>query len=562
MEPSLDDHLDLLVARYSDELAAGRRPERAAFLDQVPPRARPGLERCLKLLEAGLAQAPGSGLTPVPGLRLGGFELVRELGRGGMALVWLARDLDLERPVALKILRPGLALEGRHAERFRREGLAVARLSHPAVVRVYRVGEDRGLHFLAMEYVAGPSLATVLAALPARGARTAEDLARAAGVPRLAGEGKGFEQALAQLLLPVVEGLGLAHAAGLVHRDVKPSNILIHPDGRALLADFGLAKAEGEAGLSLTGDALGTPHYMSPEQAFVSGHSVDHRTDLWSVGVTLYEALSGRRPFEGQGFLEVVEAIRSREAPSLRALAPWVSRDMAALVRRAMARDPAQRYPTAKELEQDLWAVLEARAPRARILEGGPLRRGLTMLRRVIGGLPYEYRSGRTLLGLPLVHIVAGRRGPGQRPRVARGWIAIGERAQGVVFASGGIAVGGIAIGGLSLGVVSWGGLAAGLLLGLGGVAAGLYAFAGAALGWIAIGGLALGQGAIGGLAIGQYAIGGAAVATYAVDGTSREDPEAVEWLDRRLPWKVEARDPAPWLERHGGRRAAPGLPR
>lgn len=553
MDTRLDDRLDALVAEYADRLAAGAQPRRGDYLEKVPAAARPGLERCLKLLDAGLAQAPERGLALVPGLRVGGFELVRELGRGGMARVWLARDLELERPVALKILRPGLALEARHAERFRREALAIARLRHPGAVQIHRVGEDRGLHFLAMEYVAGPSLATVLEALPAQGPRTAEQLARASGVGALARHGQTYEQALALLLEPVALALAAAHAAGLLHRDVKPSNILIHPDGRALLADFGLAKADGDEGLSLTGDALGTPHYMSPEQARVSGQRVDHRTDIWSLGVTLYEALCGRRPFDGEGFLGVLEAIRTQEPASLRALAPWISRDAAAVVRRAMARDPQDRYGSAQALGQDLAALGEARTPSARTLEGGGLRRGLGLLRRVVSAQPFEYRSARTLFGLPLLHIHTGRRHAGQRARTARGWIALGERAQGVIFASGGIAVGGIAIGGLSLGIISWGGLAAGLLFAFGGLAAALYSFAGIALGWIALGGVAIGQGAIGGLAIGEYAIGGAAVARYAVDGASREDPEAIEWLDRRLPWKVEARDPIPWLDRGHG---------
>lgn len=560
MDTSLDDRLDDLVARYADRLAAGQTPRREEYLEQVPARARPGLERCLKLLDAGLAQAPERGLALVPGLRVGGFELVRELGRGGMALVWLARDLELERPVALKILRPGLALEARHAERFRREALAIARLDHPGVVEVHRVGEDRGLYFLAMEYVAGPSLATVLEALPKVGRRTAEDLARASGVGRLAQFGPSYEAALAVLLEPIAQALEAAHGAGLLHRDVKPSNILIHPDGRALLADFGLAKAEGDAGLSLSGDALGTAHYMSPEQARASGAPLDARTDVWSLGVTLYEALTGRRPFEGQGFLEVLEAIRTQEPPSPRALAPWISRDAQALVRRAMAREPRERYASAAQFAADLAALGEGRVTAARALEGGPLRRGRTHLRRIGSREPFEYRSARKLLGLPLVHVISGRRPAGTRPRTARGWIAMGERAQGVLLASGGMAMGGIAIGGLSLGLISWGGLAAGLFLGVGGLAAGLYAFAGGALGWVVLGGVAIGQGAIGGLAIGQYAIGGAAIGEYVVDGASREDPEAVEWLDRRLPWTVEARDPAPWLDR--GRALNPPPPR
>ena len=144
------DLLDRIVAEYSDELAAGRTPDRASYLGRVEPGERPGLERCLKMIEAGMARVP-SGVALVPGLQLDQYELVREIGRGGMALVWLANDRELKRPVALKILRPGLALEERHADRFHREGLAIARLQHPNIVQIHGVGEAHGYHYLSME---------------------------------------------------------------------------------------------------------------------------------------------------------------------------------------------------------------------------------------------------------------------------------------------------------------------------------------------------------------------------------------------------------------------------
>jgi serine/threonine protein kinase len=334
-EPSrtgLDDELDQLVSEFSDAVARGQRPDLQAFLRRAPERARPGLERAMKMIQAGLSGARPGASPLLPGAMFDHYELVREIGRGGMATVWLARDGKLERPVAIKVLRPALAVEPRHVDRFRREALAIASLEHPHVVQIHGVGESGGHHWLAMEYVDGPALGTVLEALPADRPPTVEDLARATGITALA-SASTFEQGMARLLAPVAEALASAHAAGIVHRDVKPSNILIRRDGRAVLADFGLAKGDDDPALSLTGEGIGTPYYMSPEQAYLTGKNVDHRTDVYSFGVTLYEALSGRRPFGGASFLEVVESIRSTLPPALRQVRSVCTRDAEAVVR-------------------------------------------------------------------------------------------------------------------------------------------------------------------------------------------------------------------------------------
>lgn len=530
---SLDDRLDELVARFSDDLERDAARPRREYLEQVPPEARPGLERCLKMLEAGTAKTPGGSHPLVAGLRLDHFELVRELGRGGMALVWLARDLELDRPVALKILRPGLALEQRHADRFRREALAVARLQHPHIVQIHGAGEAEGYHYLAMEFVAGPSLATALDALPRDREPTSADLARATGIADLGAHGQSFEQAVAQLLAPLAEALQCAHDLGLVHRDIKPSNILIHEDGRAVVADFGLAKGDSDPALSLSGDALGTPYYMSPEQAYVSGCRVDHRTDVYSLGVTMYEALTGERPFQGQSFLEVIEAIRVTSPPSVKTLRQSCTRNVSEVVRKCMARDPERRYATAHDLAEDLEAVAADRASEALRRAGGPLRRAWNELRVASSGHPYEYISNTRLLGLPLVHIVSGRRLPGQRLRVARGWIAYGDVAYGFL-AMGVFAAGVITTGAISAGVFSWAAIGFGLFV-FSGMGFGAVTCAGISVGWLAFGGVALGYAAIGGYARGHYAVGGDAQGEFVItDG--RRDEAAVAFFEDLIP--------------------------
>ena len=502
-----EELLDGLVAEYSARLARGERAAQDLAL-RAPEEHRARLAKVFQMMEAGVVHAPSSAAPLRPGAQLDKFRIVRELGRGGMAVVYLATQLDLARPVALKVLRAGLSVDRRHVERFQREALAVARLQHPHIVQVHAVGEAQGWHYIAMEYVEGPTLAEVYEQLPPAGERTAEDLARLAGMPSDSVLGLSFERALCRLLAPVARALATTHELGLLHRDVKPSNILIRKGGHALIADFGLAKGDNDPGLSLTGEPVGTPFYMSPEQALLVEQEIDQRTDVYSLGVALYEGLAGRRPFEGRTALAVLDAVRREQAPELRSLAPRTSRDADAVVARAMAREREGRYPSALEFAADLSALADGAPTQARARRKGS--HGFLIRVGVHG--QGEYRSEQSFLGMPLVHVCLGPRRPGAKRRVAKGWFAAGDVAIGL-FAFGNLAFGGFSFGG---------------------VACGLFAFGGVAAGGLAIGGLAAGFAAIGGAALGYYAFGGLGLGAHVITGLER-DPAALEFF-RALP--------------------------
>lgn len=521
--PKLDDLLDGLVAEYQDRVAAGGDPDPRAFLDRAPAEHRAALERSLRMIRAGTASAPRASRVLVPGVTLGAYRLVGEIGRGGMAIVFHAVQTDLRRPVALKVLRPGLAVERSHVERFQREALAIARLQHPHIVQVHAVGETDGWHWIAMEYVEGRNLAQAYVELAQRepdpSRWTAEMLCAACGIHAAPFAGLTHAQALAKLLAPVARAIGVAHEIGLVHRDVKPSNILVHKDGRALVADFGLAKGDGDPALSMSGEPVGTPYYMSPEQALLAHSPVDRRTDVYSLGVTLYEGLAGKRPFEGASTFAVLDAIRAHQPEPLVRHVPKIAREVECVVDVAMAKEPGERYANAFDLAHDLDQLVSGGVPNASARRGGEWSRFRRALSAANRGHAVEYRTRAQLFGLPLVHTHLGRRVPGTKPRVARGWIASGERAFGVV-AMGGIACGGLACGGIAVGLV-----------GFGGIAAGAFAWGGVAIGGIAWGGIAVGYLAMGGIAAGVYAVGGKA---FGLVGAGKEANEVLRQFGQR----------------------------
>jgi eukaryotic-like serine/threonine-protein kinase len=287
--------------------------------------------------------APGSPAPPpVPALSdsqrfgnvlVGQYALEREVGRGGMGIVYLARDLKLERQVAIKTLPPHLATDATVRERFIREARTAARLSHPSIVPIHRADEIGGQVFFVMGFVDGESLAQ-----------------------RIRTEGRLTPSEVVRVMRDVAGALAYAHARGVIHRDVKAENILLeHHTGRALVTDFGIARLAEATPLTATGQVLGTVHYISPEQ--VSGEAVDARSDIYSLGVVGYLALSGRFPFNADLASAVLVAHVTKVPPPLLSVAPDVLPALASIIDRCLAKDPAERFQSGVELANALSAI-------------------------------------------------------------------------------------------------------------------------------------------------------------------------------------------------------------
>jgi serine/threonine protein kinase len=354
-------------------------------------------------------------LTPVlmetpgvtPGL-LGDFQILRELGRGGMGVVYEARQVSLNRRVALKVLPLAAAMDSRQLQRFHVEAQAAACLHHTNIVPIHAVGCERGVHYYAMQYIEGLTLAAVIrdlrmtegldtpngpeaeatALLPSPLAGEAESPGCAGGGPqgRMRGpladapaarkeprtpvatsiRDRAFFRSVANMGIQAAEALEHAHGLGVIHRDIKPANLIVDDRGTLWITDFGLARLQNDSGLTITGDLMGTLRYMSPEQALGNRIILDHRTDIYSLGVTLYELLTIRPAFSGEDRQAVLRKIAEEEPIAPRRLNESIPRELETIVLKAMSKEPESRYATALELADDLRRFLESKPIRAR----------------------------------------------------------------------------------------------------------------------------------------------------------------------------------------------------
>jgi serine/threonine protein kinase len=404
LSPALEDPRVIeALEEYQAALEAGQKPNRQAFLARHVDIAA-ALAECLDGMEAlhaagssphQSADETGATSTPVewqPGALLGEYRIIREIGRGGMGVVYEAEQLSLGRRIALKVLPFAWSLDPRQLRRFKNEARAAAQLHHQNIVPVYAVGCERGVHFFAMQYIDGQTLAEVIrevrqlagAGVAPDGPTSARETPSEAGAADTAAGVRGslatayssnsttFFRTVAQLGVQAADALEHAHALDVVHRDIKPGNLLVDVRGRLWVSDFGLAQFQRDAGLTLTGDLLGTLRYMSPEQALARRGVVDHRTDIYSLGVTLYELLTGEPAYGGQDREELLRELSWKEPRPPRRLNRAIPADLETIVLKAMAKRADERYATARELAEDLRRFLEQKpilAQRPTLLE-------------------------------------------------------------------------------------------------------------------------------------------------------------------------------------------------
>jgi tetratricopeptide (TPR) repeat protein len=299
-----------------------------------------------------------------------------------MGIVYEAEQVSLGRRVALKVLPFAATLDGKQLQRFHNEAKAAACLHHEHIIPVYSVGCERSVHFYAMQFIDGRTLAQLIQALrpnngPAEAdANATQDYRPAGGAPtapvaalsteRSGSRGRAFYRQAAELIAQAAEALEHAHSLGIVHRDIKPANLLVGPGGKLWVGDFGLARLGADAGLTMSGDLLGTLRYMSPEQALARHGLVDHRADVYALGATLYELLTLRPAVTGAERAEVLRQVAFEEPAAPRQLDKTIPAEPETIVVKALEKNPADRYATAQELADDLRCFLEDKPIRAR----------------------------------------------------------------------------------------------------------------------------------------------------------------------------------------------------
>jgi hypothetical protein len=309
----------------------------------------------------------------------GRYELVELIGRGGMSSVWRSHDRLLDRTVAIKVLHEQYTTDEEYVERFRREARSVAQLSHPNIVTVIDRGEEGGRQYIVFEYVEGENLKQVIersGPLPVRDALL--------------------------LALQMARALGFAHGRGLIHRDVKPQNVLLNEDGQAKMTDFGIARSVDVEGVTITGTVLGTSEYIAPEQA--RGQRVDALTDVYSLGVVLYELLTGGVPFQGENFVSIALRHVNEPAPSVLDQRPDVPPRLGMAIERAMAKRPEDRFASMDELVAELEACLDELDPLSE--QATMVSRPVSQPRRRRAERPRRRRRGGAILW-PIAALVA-----------------------------------------------------------------------------------------------------------------------------------------------------------
>ncbi|MBI4586981.1 MAG: protein kinase [Planctomycetes bacterium] len=300
-EDDAEQRFEDLAAHYADRLLAGDQLQAEKILSAHPTLGHEILEH----LEAFIKCSSG-GREPATLGTLGDYTLRRQIGRGGMGVVYEAWQNSMNRRVALKVMPKAVAADTRAVERFLREAQIAGKLAHPNIVTIHAIGIEERVPWYAMEFVEGNTLAQVIK-------KRGDALPEPAEIIRLA-----------ESFAAVADGLHHAHSYKIIHRDIKPSNLILDGEGRLRILDFGLARLEGQESLTASGDFLGTPLYMSPEQARRKKIPIDHRTDIYSLGVTLYEMLAGRPPFQGKDHQDTLSQIIERDPVEPRKANPRV----------------------------------------------------------------------------------------------------------------------------------------------------------------------------------------------------------------------------------------------